>query len=484
VLPHSLILGAGPAGMAAAMELHAADHDFLLVDQADAVGGLARTYTVEEDGLVFRTDHGPHRFFSKNPYLYDFIGDLLLEDWRTVRRQTRQYIDGTFFDYPLNPAQILATLGPARVGHALLDWTVARGRRLLGRPIRSFEDFAVDAFGRSLADLNILPYTEKVWGVPCDQLDADWARQRIAGLDMASLLRDAARKLLPASESAPRSLVDTFLYPLLGTGTIYEAIASRMREAGHRILLRTRPTAVRHDGVAVRSVRIEGPDGAQELAPDQVITSVHLPDLIRLLDPPPPAEVLGAAARLRYRSQTHLFVTLDRPSVTADQWIYFPDRRVPFARASEMRNFSAAMSPPGKTSWFIELFCEEGDWVHRLDAAGLASLVLPHVEAMGFFHRSEVRACYRFPGGRDYPLYAIGYREHLDVVLGWLRRLRNLIPVGRPGRFKYTNQDHSLEMGILAARQVVDGTPRDLAAVGSEQAWFEQGHLPPLRRGR
>jgi protoporphyrinogen oxidase len=200
------------------------------------------------------------------------------------------------------------------------------------------------------------------------------------------------------------------------------------------------------------------------------------------MDPSPPPEVVEAATRLRYRHQVYLFLTLDKPSVSADQWIYFPKPEVPFDRWSEMRNFSPKMSPDGKTSLFIEFFCFPGDPVHAMDAHQLLDRVLPVAEAAGFFTRAQVRRAYRFAGGKDYPLYDLDYRAPLAVVKGWLDGFANLWYIGRPGRFKYTNQDHSLEMGMLAAWSILDGRRRDLDAVGGEREYFEKGRsLAPKR---
>ena len=198
------------------------------------------------------------------------------------------------------------------------------------------------------------------------------------------------------------------------------------------------------------------------------------------MDPPPPREVLDAAAKLRYRHQVHVFVTLDKEHVTLDQWIYFPKPELPFDRWSEMKNFSAKMSPAGKTSLFVEFFCFENDPKWKMNAEELLELILPHVEKAGFFTRKDVRHAYKFQGGKDYPIYDLAYKENLTKVKHWLDGFSNLYYIGRPGRFKYTNQDHSLEMGMLAAWSVIEGKRRDIEAVGSEVEYFEKGAVPGI----
>ncbi len=459
------------------MELSRAQRAFAVVERADAVGGLSRTRVIREGDLEFRTDTGPHRFFSKNPYLYAFIGDLLAERWIAVRRQTRQYIDGQFFDYPVNAGQVLRNLGVGVVVRVLWDYAVARVRYgVLGCPVANFKDFAYANFGRTLAEFNILNYTEKVWGVPSDRLHKDWAGQRISGLNIASVAWNLVRRAVaPRGAGGPKSLVDEFYYPDIGTGLIYETIRAQIEAAGHPVHLECSPTSIQHEGGEIRSVTLS--DG-REIEVDHLIESVHITDFVALMHPPPPPEVSAALAGLRYRHQVYLFITLDRESVTTDQWIYFPKPEVPFDRWSEMRNFSARMSPTGKTSLFIEFFCfpDEPKW--SMSAEELFALVLPVAEAGGFFAAAEVRNIYKFTGGKDYPLYDLEYRERLDVVQAWLDGFSNLSNIGRPGRFKYTNQDHSLEMGMLAAWSVIDGKRRDIGAVGSEGEYFEQGPRP------
>ena len=393
----TVIIGAGPAGMAAAMELLKADEEFCLVEKQNGVGGLARTYVIREGDLEFRTDNGPHRFFSKNPYLYEFIGSLLDEKWIKVRRQTRQFIDGVFIDYPVNARQVVQKLGLWTVVRILLDYVVAIIRyRIFKRPVRTFRDFAYANFGKTLAEFNIINYTEKIWGVSTDSLHRDWASQRVAGLNIRSVLMNMMRRALHGDRpGGPKSLVDEFWYPEDGTGLIYETIQQRIVASGRDVRLGTVPTSVRHDGARIISVSLS--DGT-EIALDNLIESIHIVDFLKLMDPLPPVAVRDAASKLRYRNQVHLFLTLDKERVTHDQWIYFPSREIPFARSSEMKNFSARMSPPDKTSLFIEFFCFEHDPEWRMSAEELLALALPHLESAGLCTRKDIRKVLQIRG--------------------------------------------------------------------------------------
>ena len=187
--------------------------------------------------------------------------------------------------------------------------------------------------------------------------------------------------------------------------------------------------------------------------------------------------MLEAAKRLEYRAQTYLFMTIDKERVVPDNWIYYPDHTIPFGRLSEMKNFSGKMSPPGKTSLFLEFFVFEGDEIWRMNQEQLLELALPHMEQMGLVRRSEIIECHLLRQTNVYPVYRLGYQEHLAKIKSWLDTFENLYYIGRPGRFRYNNQDHSIEMGMLAARGIVEHRRCDFDHIGGEKEYFEKGLL-------
>lgn len=473
--PGVLVLGAGPAGLACAMELSKKGRKALVVERDEQVGGLAKTLTIREGDLTFLTDIGPHRFFSKNKYLYDFIEDLLHEEWRKVPRLTRQFIDGKYYNYPVNFQQVVRNLGFWRSCRIGVDYVLARLRYgLLRKPLRTFEDYVVANFGRALAEFSMINYTEKIWGIPVRDIHPDWAKQRIHGLNLVSVLKNAIGL---GGKKGPKSLVDEFYYPQFGTGTIYEEIGRHLQKNGTEIRTRTEPLKVRHDGKRITSVDLKTPEGVVTVQPEHVVESVPLTHFLTLLDPPPPPEVMAAASQLKWRAQVYLFLTLDKDKVTDDNWIYFPSKDIPFGRTSEMKNFSPDMCPPGKTSFFIEFFAFESDAIWSMTKEQVLDLVMPYFEEWGFFTRKEVRQAYLWKRPHVYPVYDSAYKSRLATIQGWLEQLENLVYVGRPGRFRYTNQDHSLEMGIIASRMILEGRKYDMDTVGSENEYFEKGPI-------
>ena len=473
-----LILGAGPAGMAAAMELSRAGKAATVAGKATMVGGLAKTYTLKESDGTYRTDIGPHRFFSKNKYLYDFIEDLLGEEWIKVRRQTRFVVHGKYYFYPIRMGNVLTQMGFFSALHVLFDYVSEKIRGMIRpRLLRSFEDYVVSQFGRRLAEFNMLNYTEKIWGIPCSQISIDWATQRIGGLSIWSTLKKALFK-----SGGPKTLVDEFYYPSHGSGRIYEAIKNRIEEKGSTVLLSSEPERIRWNEKQVTEVTLRTPSGERAYKdPKAVISSIPITQCVKLFDPKPPSAVLEAAASLRFRSQVYLFLTINRDRVTHDNWVYFPDKEIPFGRFSEMKNFSAAMCPPGKTSLFVEFFCFEGDEIWDMNKDALFALTMDWMEKLKLLDRKDVQSVHHYKQVHVYPIYDLHYKKHLTTIMNFLDGFDNFFAIGRPGRFRYTNQDHSLEMGILAARSILEGKRLDIEEVGKEKEYFERGYVPDKR---
>jgi len=482
----AVIIGAGPAGLAAAMTLAKEKYPLEIHEKQLAVGGLAKTYRFQEEEYTFLTDNGPHRFFSKNPKLYQFIESLLDERWIRVERCTRQYIDGKFYHYPIRIRQALGQIGIRRASRMMLDYVQARIQYgVVRRPIRSFEDYIVAHFGKSLGHFNMINYTEKIWGIPASQIHPDWAIQRIRGLNFLSAARNALRTAVSQKDvDSPKSLADSFYYPVTGTGLIYETIEEKLRRQNVPVYLESWPVRIEHDQNRISRVHFSRQGETYVVEPEHLIESIPINAFVQLLDPPPPLPVQQAAANLRFRSQIYLFLTLDKESVTPDQWIYFPEKRIPFGRVSEMKNFSPHMSPPGKTSLFVEYFCFEGDRIWNLDAKTLFEESYPFFQELGFFSRREVRNIYHARLENVYPIYDLEYEKHLSIIKGYLDRFQNLFYIGRPGRFRYNNQDHSLEMGMAAARSILDGRRLKIETIGSEDEYLEAGEIPTPARGR
>ena len=467
----NLILGGGPAGLALAFELHRAGKAFMVIEKNEALGGLSKTLEYGE----FRTDIGPHRFFSQNKYLYDLIQDLLGKKWIKVNRFTRFYIKEKFFLYPVDLKNIFQNVGIYRASRFFLDYLWQKIKKIfIKRQFFSFEEQIISDFGKSLAELNMLNYTEKLWGLPCSKISSDWASQRIKGLSLKEVIKNSVIKL----KNGPKTLVNQFYYPDTGTGLIYEKIKERTIEGKNNFFkLNSHPLEISHNECKITEVSVKIDGRIQVLKIKHLISSIPITEFIGLLKPKVPDEILEAAKNLKFRSHISFFITLDKPSVFSDQWVYFPDKEIPFCRISEPKNFSKKMSPEGKTSLMVEFFCWENDNIWKASREELLELSIKWLEKIDFIKKEEIIDCYIHKEKYAYPIYDLNYKKHSDKIKSYLKKFDNFQSIGRAGCFKYNNQDHALEMGILAARNILeDEKIYNPEEVGSENDYFERGY--------
>ena len=439
----TLVLGGGLAGLAAGWALTQAGRRVQVLESADAVGGLART--VVRDG--FRFDLGGHRFFTHDTRIEEFVRGLLGEELVTVPRTSRIYLRGKWIEYPLRPLSALFGLGPRTSAQVLLGYAAASlAQRLRPAPLLSLEDWVVAHFGRPLFELYFRDYSEKVWGVGCRDISAEWMAQRVQGLSLGAAIQHA---FLRRGAALP-TLVDRFLYPRLGIGSIAERLSAAI-EGSNPIATGARVVRLRHDGRRIEGVSVRRGDQVQELHGEAVLSTIPLTQLIQALSPHAPVEVRAAAARLRYRDLVIVVVMLKRERATDQTWIYFPGKDIPFGRLHEPTNWSAAMAPPGCTLLVTERFCFRGDATWNASDAELIETTVRQLEILGFIRRQDARdgMVVRIPAA--YPLFEVGYRERSRILHDYLERFENLQLAGRGGLFRYYNMDRAIASGLAAA---------------------------------
>lgn len=434
----ALILGGGLTGLTCADELTKAGVRVTLLEKQPVLGGLARN--VEFGGGCF--DLGGHRFFTGDramlDWLFDLLGDRLLE----VPRRSRIRLAGRYFDYPLRPFNALFGFGARRSARIIADYLQAAWRRRLGGGSDvSLEDWVRGRFGSAMYDLYFRPYSEKVWGLPCAQISAEWAAQRIQLLNLTDAVR---RALLPIRR--PSTYAACFWYPRGGIGVIAEKLAARVRDRGGEILTAREVTALEHSGGRIASVVA----GGESRSADVVISTLPLTDLARMLQTP--GERL---ADLSYRALRCVFLTIDASRVSDDSWLYFPESDVRFSRSHEPRNWDPGMAPPGKTSLCLEFHCHQGDELWRLDAAQLAALCREDLARLGLVDAAWIEAAHCESVTHAYPVFRVGFREKLAAVLAWLAACDNLHPVGRTGAYRYENMDQVAASAIALVRRLV-----------------------------
>lgn len=490
-----VILGAGPAGLTAADVLQEETGDLpVLVERESQVGGLSRTVCFDGN----RMDIGGHRFFSKSDWVMDY--------WRrtlpphppseplperanagassgpgpshaarpkvllTRPRLSRIYYLKRFFDYPVRMSLNTAlNLGPVRLLRTLFSYL--RVRLFPIRDEKSLQDFVINRFGRELFRTFFKDYTEKVWGIPCDQISAEWGAQRIKGLSISRAIVHALRSLVPrrpsdvAQKGVATSLIERFLYPAFGPGQMWEEVALRVTGRGGELLLGNAVETVHREGdrIVAVTVRDEKTGASTRVDADACFSSIPIRDLVLALDPPAPAAVVEAAKGLEYRDFITVGMLLGQlrasrhtppgspGNLLPDTWIYIQEPDVRLGRLQVFNNWSPYLvGEPGRVWIGLEYFCQEGDDLWSLGDEAMSALAARELAAIGLADTEDVLRTHVVRVRKAYPGYFGGYARFPEVRR-FLDGVENLYPIGRNGLHRYNNQDHSM----LSAREAV-----------------------------
>ncbi|MGE0451516.1 MAG: FAD-dependent oxidoreductase, partial [Vicinamibacterales bacterium] len=445
------------AARGASVELHEAGPE---------VGGLCRTL----DLWGQRVDLGPHRFFSTDPRVLGLWRDIVGPNYEMVRRMTRIYYDRRFFDYPLEPLSVLAGLGVWRSLECLASyvWAITRPRR---PSLDTFEDWVTARFGRRLYETFFKSYSEKLWGIPGDELDADFAVQRIKSLD----LWEAVKAAFHRGRDEHRTLLREFAYPTGGTGRVYEKLAQMFIERSGRLFLRSPVARVICDRGKVRGAELN--DG-RSIEADAVVSTMPLTLLIERLDGCP-GEVRAAAARLTFRNTILAYLEVEGTAHFPDNWIYVHSPELRCGRITNFRNWTPDLcGGRGSTILCLEFWANDDDTIWQAPNGEVERLARDELAATGLAPRAAVLNAHIARIPRSYPVYRRGYQAHVEVIRRHLAGIRGLHAVGRYGAFKYNNQDHSLLMGILVARAIAGEPGDDPWLVNTAHDYQEAAALP------
>jgi len=462
------VIGGGPAGLSAAYILSKNRMDTVTLEMGTQVGGISRT--IERNG--FRFDLGGHRFFTKDTEVEDLFREVLGDEIIWVNRSSKIFYHNKYFDYPLRPANALLGMGLGTTARCLFDYGAVKVRAIYRKPdIVSLQDWVSNEFGRKLFQQFFKDYTEKVWGIGCDRIEAEWAAQRIKGLSLRVAIKDA---LFPSKNGKVKTLIDKFMYPRLGIGRISENMAGKVEDMGNEVRLRQKVVAVNHEDSLVTSVDVENGSGGYTLAVDSLISSMPLTGLVQVMRPQAPDDVLEAANSLRYRDLITVNLLVDKPQITDQTWIYIHDPSITLGRIHEPKNWSPAMAPEGKSSLVAEYFCFEGGEVWEMEDGALIDLTIRDLDQrLHFLRKEEVADAFVVRIPKAYPMYELGYAQPLGKVLDYVNGFSNLQIIGRYGTYKYNNMDHSMKTGMLAARNVM-GESHDISQVNLDKEYHEE----------
>jgi protoporphyrinogen oxidase len=469
-----IIVGAGPAGLTAAYVLAKQGLAGLTVLEADEiVGGIARTAQYKG----FRFDIGGHRFFTKIQAVEDLWREILGPEFISVPRLSRIYYNGQFFDYPLKLANAFRGLGSINALRIVLSYIKWHYRPY---PIEeNFEQWVTNRFGKRLYEIFFKTYTEKVWGIPCTEIRAEWAAQRIQGLSLARAILNATaiqKRMAPI-----KSLIHEFQYPRLGPGQMWEACRDHVVDRGHPVLLHHSVDQIDLSGGRVTAVHATTPNGRKTFEAEHVISTMPIGALVRAISPAAPDRSRQAADGLRYRDFLVVVLILKKDHLFPDNWVYIHTPGVQVGRIQNFNNWSLAMVPiVGMTCLGMEYFCFKSDGLWNRKDEELIAQGAAELETLGLGRRSDVvdGTVLRMP--KAYPIYDAAYKGHLAAVRECLDPIANLHTVGRNGMHQYNNQDHSMLAAMLTAANM-QGASYDPWDTNTGFEYHEEQRLEPSR---
>ena len=451
-----VIIGAGPCGLAAGWYLARRGARPLVLEREEQVGGLCATH---ERG-PWRFDLGGHRFVSGDAELSRWVEGLLGDDLLQQERRSVVLHEGRRFRYPLEAVDLVRNLGVRENVEALVGFARARlHRRLRPRSDATFEDWVTARFGRPLYDRFFGPYTEKLWGIPASRISSDWAAERISLLD----LRDVALRLAGLRRTPTRTYARRYLYPRLGMGQLYRAVAAEIERLGGEVRTGVRVLGIDTKGARAASLRMVSSNGAERVAVGELLSTAPLPELVRMLRPELSGDLRRRAEALRFRALTFVNLMLRRADVSENTWMYVASGALRTSRIQEPKRRSGAMAPEGRTSLMLEVPCDVGDPTWRAGIDELRARALGELAELGMPVDDVLDAfCVRVPHG--YPVYHLGYDRDRRALLAEVDRFGNVRTAGRQGLFRYVFMDAAMRMGTQAAEQMLEGR-RDGAAL-------------------
>lgn len=469
---HIAIIGGGPAGLTSAYLLAKRGYAVTVLEGSDMVGGISQTARYKG----YRFDIGGHRFFTKIVPVQELWEELLGDEFIDVPRLSRIHYGGKFFHYPLKAFNALSGLGLINATLIMLSYLKAK---MYPSPIEeTFEQWVVNRFGQRLYEIFFKTYTEKVWGIPCTEIRAEWAAQRIQGLSLARAILSATA--LTKRDSSIKTLIHTFKYPRFGPGQMWEAARDRVADLGGDVRMEhyvERVEMVDGNAVAVAGV---SPDGPFRVEADHVISTTDVRALVRALGDAAPPPIQEAAEGLRYRDFLVVALVLKNENLFPDNWIYVHTPGVRVGRIQNFNNWSAAMVPDaGHTCLGLEYFCFEGDGLWTSTDDELLALATRELGELNFIKNIQVVDGTVVRMRKAYPIYDADYRRHLDRVRSMIDRVPNLHTVGRNGMHKYNNQDHSMYTAMLSLDNMLGLAQHDVWAVNTDFEYHEEQRVVP-----
>ncbi len=461
--------------MAAAYKLTQMGQPVVVVEREDRVGGLAKSITYQ--GFIL--DFGPHRFFTKIQPVLELWDQVLGTEQVTVPRLTRIYYQKQYFQYPIKAFEVLRKVGWWESLQIVASYLWAQ--LIPQPPPKHFADWVKGHFGTRLFEIFFEGYTEKLWGIPCTEISADWAAQRIKGLNLWQAIRTA----FLGSSGNVKTLIDQFQFPRLGSGQLYERMHCFLQAHNQQVLLNTEVISLHHQGSRITQLQLHHLTTGQteSVSASDVISSIPLTILVQNLKPSPPPDVLQAAKNLKFRNTILVYLIVQGSRLFPDNWLYINDPTVALGRVTNFANWSGDMLPnQEQTPLCCEYWCNFGDPLWQEREENLLALAERELREICLLQDQKICSGFVVRLPRTYPIYAGSYKEDLAILQEYLSQFENLQLVGRYGSFKYNNQDHSLLMGILAAENISKPGTHNLWQVNSDDEYQEELKIPNSKK--
>lgn len=470
------IIGAGPAGLTAGYLLTKQGKSVCIIEKDETyVGGISRT--VEHDG--YRFDIGGHRFFSKSQQVVDLWNEILPDDFIQRPRMSRIYYEGKFYSYPLRAFEALGNLGLLRSTACMLSYL--RYKLFPIKDVKSFEDWTTNQFGKKLYSIFFKTYTEKVWGMPCDEMSADWAAQRIKGLSLWNAVTDGLKRSLglnrkPNDGQAVKTLLETFRYPRLGPGMMWEAARDKIIATGKgQVLMGHALDRLASDGDGW-TMTAKGPNGKVQVRARHAISSAPMRELSKRIHPLPQSSL--QANELKYRDFLTVALMVKSEDLFPDNWIYIHDDRVQVGRVQNFRSWSPEMIPDDEMACVgLEYFCFEGDGLWSSSDEELVAQATREMEILGLCDLAKVVGGTVVRQEKAYPVYDDEYEANVEAMRAELEeKYPTLHLVGRNGMHRYNNQDHAMMTAMLTVENILAGRRiYDTWCVNEDAEYHEAG---------
>ncbi len=459
------VIGAGAAGMTAAYSLIKENKQVDVYEATSSIGGLAGTLTLWNQ----KVDIGPHRFFSNDLRVNALWLEMVGQDYAMIDRLTRIYYKKRFYTYPIKVSNTLKNLGAIEATRCVLSYL--QEQTFASEQDGSFETWIQSRFGKRLFEIFFKNYSEKLWGISCKEIDADFAAQRIKKLSLYESIKNA---FLNGKGNKHKTLVDQFAYPTGGSGVVYERMADKVRNSGNNIFLNTPVYRIITNEGKVLGIELE--DGTYREY-DHVISSMPYTTMVKRLTDVP-ENIKHLAGQLRFRNTVVVYLQIDSQSLFPDNWLYVHSPDLKMGRVTNFRNWVPNLyGDEQKTIIAIEYWCNDDDSTWHLSDDAFIKLASKEIASTGLVDACLIKDGFVYRIRKSYPIYSKGYKKILSPIEDYICSIRNLSVIGRYGSFKYNNQDHSILMGLLAAENILSNADHRLCDVNTDYETYQESSI-------